>query len=242
MISPKRVRMAYSGSFSEKSDNATKSSSPATTKNQGKSRVLISALRPRARALDRDLVGLVLRARSTFGDRLGLAIEALLEELVDREIDEVAPGTGVDDHLVRVREHALDGVGVEPPPRHLRRLRVSRLELREPRCLTLRDRAHLRLVRQRILLYAGGGALRHRQDPVAVRLGLELEALLVGLRLVGIALGRDHGIRHLHVLEVHRGDRDAGVVEVEHALNELLGATRDLGPRRADQELIEGAA
>src|SRR5215471_17802492 len=169
MISPKRVRIAYSVSFTEKSENATKRSRKPTTKNQGKSRELMSALPPRARALDRDLVGLVL-GRATLGRGFGLSVEALLEKLLDREIDEVAPGARVDDHLVGVREHILDGLGVEPPPRHFRRLRVRRLELREPRRLAFRDRGDLRLISLRILLDAGGGALRHRQDAVAVRL------------------------------------------------------------------------
>src|SRR5215468_3905968 len=174
MISPKRVRIAYSVSFTEKSENATKRSRKPTTKNQGKSRELMSALPPRAGALDRNLVRLVLGLpRGAFGRGFGLAVEALLEKLLDREIDEVAPGARVDDHLVGVREHALDGLGVEPPAGHLRRLRVSRLELREPRRLAFRDRGDLRLVSLRILLDAGGGTLRHRQDAVAVRLGLE---------------------------------------------------------------------
>src|SRR5580765_1285441 len=174
MISPKRVRMAYSVSFTEKSENATKRSRKPTTKNHGKSRELMSALPPRARALDRDLVGLVLRGPGgTLSGGFGLAVEALLEEFLDREIDEVAPGARVDDHLVGVREHTLDGVGVEPPPGDLRCLRVRALELREPRSLPFRDRGHLGLVGLRILLDARGGALRHGQYAVAVRLGLE---------------------------------------------------------------------
>src|SRR6516164_6841818 len=115
MISPKRVRIANSVSFTEKNENATKRSRKPTTKNQGKSRELMSALPPRARALDRDLVGLVLGLPGgALGRGFGVAVEALLEELLDRQIDEVAPGAGIDDHLVGVREHTLDGVGVEP--------------------------------------------------------------------------------------------------------------------------------
>src|SRR6185437_5014186 len=101
MISPKRVRMAYSVSLTEKSENATKRSSPATTKNQGKSRELTSAFPPRAGAFDSHLVGLILRAaRAVLGACFRLAVDALLEELVDRQVDEIASGTRVDDHLV----------------------------------------------------------------------------------------------------------------------------------------------
>src|SRR6516164_838212 len=121
MIAPKRVRIAYSVSLTEKSENATNSSSPATTKNQGKRRELTSALPPRTGAFDGDLVGLILgAARGALGTCLGLGFDALLEQLVDGEIHEVVAGVRVDDHLVGMREHALDGVGVQPAPRDFR--------------------------------------------------------------------------------------------------------------------------
>src|ERR1700747_3054318 len=101
MMAPKRVRIAYSVSFTENSENATNSSSPATTKNQGKSRELISTLPPRTGALDRHLVGRILSTACPLGARLLLAVAALLEELVDRQIHEVVTGVAVDDHLVR---------------------------------------------------------------------------------------------------------------------------------------------
>src|SRR5215472_15568890 len=144
MMAPKRVRIAYSVSFTVKSENATNSSSPATTKNQGKRRELISTLPSRAGAFDRDLVrGILGAARGSFRARLRLAFDALLEQFLDREVDEVVPGVRVDDHLVRPREHVLDSVGVEPPPRHFGRLRVGPLELQEPRRLAFGDRGHL---------------------------------------------------------------------------------------------------
>src|SRR6516164_4565352 len=132
MIAANLERIAYSVSLTEKSENATKSSSPATTKNQGKRRELISALPPRAGAFDRDLVGLILGgARGTLGTCFGLALDALLEQLVDGEVHEVAAGARVDDHLVGMRQHVLDGVGIEPAPGDFRRLCVGPLELRE---------------------------------------------------------------------------------------------------------------
>src|SRR5690349_4739409 len=101
MISPKRVRIAYSVSLAEKSENATKSNSPATTKNQGKSRELTSALPPRTGAFDGHLVGLVLgRARAALAAGFTLAVDALLEKLIDRQVEEVAACARVDDHLV----------------------------------------------------------------------------------------------------------------------------------------------
>src|SRR6516225_3971476 len=243
MMAPKRVRIAYSVSLTVKSENATNSSSPATTKNQGKRRELISALPSRAAAFDRDLVrGILGTPGGSFRARLQLAFDALLEQLLDREVQEIVPGVRVDDHLVRPRQHVLDGVGVEAPPRHLRRLRIGRLELQETRRLAFGDRGHLCLVGLRILLDARGPTLRDRQNAIRIRLGLEDEALLVGLRLVGIALGGDYRVRHLHVLEVDGRDRDPGVVVIEHALDELLGAPCDLGPGGADEELIERAA
>src|SRR6516162_2205967 len=143
-MAPKRVRIAYSVSFTVKSENATNSSSPATTKNQGKRRELISALPSRAGAFDRDLVGRVLGARGIrFRARLLLAVEALLEQLLDREVEQVVAGVRVDDHLVRARQHVLDGVGVEAPARHFGRLHVGALELQEARRLAFRDRGHL---------------------------------------------------------------------------------------------------
>src|SRR6516162_11003695 len=100
MMAPKRVRIAYSVSFTVKSENATKSSNPATTKNQGKRRELISALPSRAGAFDRDLVRRLLGApRGAFGARLRLPVDALLEQLFDREVDEVVSGVRVDDDL-----------------------------------------------------------------------------------------------------------------------------------------------
>src|SRR6516165_5019849 len=132
MIAPNRVRIAYSVSLTEKSENATKSSSPATTKNQGKRRELISALPPRAGAFDRDPFGLILgAARGALGAPLGLALDALLEQLVDGEINEIVAGVRVDDHLVGMREHVLDGVGVEPAPGHFRCLGIGSLERSE---------------------------------------------------------------------------------------------------------------
>src|SRR6516225_7588399 len=146
MMAPKRVRIANSVSFTVKSENATKSSSPATTKNQGKRRELISALPPRAGALDRDLVGLILGgARGALGTCFGLALDALLEQLLDGEIHQVAAGARVDDHLVGMRQHVLDGVGVEPAPGDFRCLCISSLELSEARRLPFRDRRDLRL-------------------------------------------------------------------------------------------------
>ena len=164
------------------------------------------------------------------------------EQLVDRQVDHVAAGLAVDQHLVRAPEHALDRSMYMPAPRHLRRLRVGALELREARRLALGDRHHLRLVGLGVLLHARGGALRHRQDVVGVGLRLEDEAFLVGLGLVGVALRGNHRIRHLHVLEVDGGDRDAGVVVVERALDQLLGAAGDLRARAADLHVIERAA
>src|SRR5215469_2427871 len=155
MMAPKRVRIAYSVSLTVKSENATKSSSPATTKNQGKRRELISAFPSRAGPFDRDLVrGILDAARGSFRARLRLALDALLEQLLDREVDEVVPGVRVDDHLVRAGEHVLDGVGVEAAPRHFGRLRVGPLELQEARRLAFGDRRHLCLVGLRILLDA----------------------------------------------------------------------------------------
>src|SRR6516165_6280700 len=131
MIAPNRVRIAYSVSLTEKSENATKSSSPATTKNQGKRRELISALPPRAGALDRDLVGLILGgARGALGTCFGLALDALLEQLLDREVHEVAVGARVDDHFVGMPQHVLDGGGVEPAPGDFGCLCIGPLELR----------------------------------------------------------------------------------------------------------------
>src|SRR5579864_7075743 len=168
MMAPKRVRIAYSVSFTENSENATNSNRPATTKNQGKSRELISALPPRTRALDGHLVGRVLATARALRARLLLAVDAFLEELVDREIHEVVAGVAVDDHLVRPRQHRLDRIHVEPPAGDFRRLRIGAFELREARRLALRDRRHLRLVGLRILLHARGRALRGRQQAVGV--------------------------------------------------------------------------
>src|SRR5215472_10615176 len=165
MMAPKRVRIAYSVSLTVKSENATKSSSPATTKNQGKRRELISALPSRAGTFDRDLVGGVLGAtRGRFRTRLRLAVDALLEQFFDREVNEVVAGVRVDDHLVGPRQHVLDGVGVETPSRHFGRLRVGPLELQETRRLAFGDRGHLCLVGLRILLDARGRALRDWQN------------------------------------------------------------------------------
>src|SRR5215467_2764183 len=112
MMAPKRVRMANSVSLTLKSENATKSRSPATTKNHGKRRELISALRPRACAFDRHPFGLLDGAAGGgFGGNLLLTLDALLEQLVDRQVDEVVPRMRVDDHLVGARQHALDRIG-----------------------------------------------------------------------------------------------------------------------------------
>ena len=143
---------------------------------------------------------------------------------------------------MRARQHVLDRVHVQPPARDFRGLRVGRLELREARRLPLGERRDLRLVGLGILLHPQGGALRHGDDAVGVGLGFQDEALLVGLRLVGIALRGNHRVRHLHVLEIDRRDRDPRGVVIEGSLDQILGAPCHLGARRADQQVIEGAA
>src|SRR5438067_1716620 len=93
-----------------------------------------------------------------------------------------------------------------------------------------------------IVPVAQGAALRDGNDAVGVGLGLEDEALLVGLRLVGVALRGDLCAGHLHVLEARRRERSAGVVVLERMLDELLRTPGDLRPGRADQQLVQCAA
>ena len=123
----------------------------------------------------------------------------------------------------------------------LGRLRIRLCELREARGLSFGERHDLRVVAGRILLQARGAALRNGQHAVGVGLRFLHEALLIGERLVRVALRGDHRIGNLHVGQVHGGDGDSGIVEIERALDELLGALRDVRARRAHQHVIERA-
>ncbi len=143
---------------------------------------------------------------------------------------------------MRAGEDVLDGVHVQAATHDFGRQRVLLLELQEAGSLAFGDRGHPRLVSLRVLLHARGRAFGNGDDAVGGRLRLFDEALLIGERLVGIALRRDDRLGNLHVGEVYRRDRDAGVVEVERALNEFFGPPRDLRPGRADQHIIERAA
>src|SRR5450631_3246859 len=96
------------------------------------------------------------------------------------------------------------------------------------------------MVAGRVLLESRRAALCYGDDAVRVGLRLLHEALLVGKRLVGIALRGNHGVRHLHVGEIHRSHGDAGIVEIERALNELLRQLRDMRAGGANQHIIQG--
>src|SRR5579862_3173516 len=128
MMAPKRERMAYSVSFTEKSENAAKISRMPAAMNTGNSRELISA--PPAACFDRDPFRFLGCACGGL-DRLVLAPRALREELVDRQVDEIVARVSVDQHLVCSRQHVLDRVGIEPAARHVWCLLIGRLELRE---------------------------------------------------------------------------------------------------------------
>src|SRR5260221_7081085 len=172
----------------------------------------------RARArLRRRLAARALR-RLRFGERRRAA---LLHDLVERQVEQVARAAIVHHDLVGRGQDLLHGLDVDALARHRRRLGVFRHHLPEARGVALGCGDDPAAVALRLLLQARGGAARLRNDVVGVGLALVHLALAVLARLDCIVERHLHLFGRLRGLDGHRAHRDAGGVAVVNRLHHL---------------------
>src|SRR5437763_3835231 len=112
---------------------------------------------------------LCANSASLIASRLRLLRGPLARRAVKLQVGHDAgagPGAGINDGLVGAAEHVLHGFEINPLPRHVRRLLVLFVNLREPRRLTLGFGDGLFAIGFGILGDFGGAAARFRHDPV----------------------------------------------------------------------------
>ena len=182
----------------------------------------LAAPAPAAAAARRRRAG-TARARRPRG-----AGAALLDQLVERQVEQAAAGLLVDQHLGRVAEHRLHHVEVEALARDAGRLLVLDEDLAEARRVALGALHDLGLVAVGLLEQPRRVAAGARHDVVGVGLALVPEALAVLAGLDRVVERRLHLVGRLHVLQRHLLHVDAGLVAVEHLLHQLLGRLGDL--------------
>ena len=153
---------------------------------------------------------------------------ALLEQLVERQIEEIAAGLLVDQHLARVAEHHLHGVDVEALAGDSGRLRVFGEDLPEARRVAFRPLHDRGEVAVRFFEEPRRVAARARHDVVGIRLSFVAEAVAVLARLHRVVECRLHLVRRLDALQRDFLYEDARFIAVEHVLHQLLGGFGDL--------------
>ncbi len=116
----------------------------------------------------------------------------------------------------------LHGLDVDPLARDAGRVLVLRVDLVEARGLALGLLHGLRLVALGFLDDGGRGAARLRHHLVGVALSLVAQPLLVLLGRRHVAEGRNDLLGRIDRQQLHLQDEDAGVVVVQHLLDQVL--------------------
>jgi hypothetical protein len=151
-----------------------------------------------------------------------------LDDLVERQVQQIASSLGVDQDLRCARQDLLHHVQIEPVARHLGRLVVLDQYLPEPGSLAFGIGDNALTVTVGFLGQPRGRTARFRNDIVEIRLPFVLLPLEVLLGAHGVVERRLHLLGGLRVLHGHLADRDAGLVAVEDLLHQGLCRHRDL--------------
>src|SRR5258706_4193861 len=168
------------------------------------------------------------RRRPLRGLRLGgQRGAALLHQLVERQVEDVAGAAVVHHDLVGRGQHLLDRLEVDALAGHGRRLRVLGEHLLEARGVALGAGDDALLVALGLLLQARSVAAGARDHVVGVGLALVLLLLAVLAGLHRVVERGLHLLGRLRRLDRHRLHRDAGAVAVVDRLHQLARADRD---------------
>src|SRR5690606_23723441 len=178
------------------------------------------------------------RQAGAAGGRLAL----LLQQLVERQVHDVAAALGGDQHLGCGAQHLFHGFEIEALAGDARRARVLGEQLGEARALALGLGDHFGAVSFRVLDAAGGRTAGARHDVVGVLLRFQFQPFLVLARLDGVTHRRLHWRREVGVLQVHGSHFQAGAIVVQRLLHELARLLRDLGAACAEDEIEVVAA
>ena len=165
----------------------------------------------------------------------------MFEQLVDRQINEIAVALGIDDHLLARLEYRLDGLDVQALARDCRCSFVLGEQLQKALSITFRFGDFRRAIRLRILDPPDGLAARARNAIVRIRLRFARQPIAVFARTNRIFLRRLHFRRHFDVLKIDGRDFDAGLVCIERSLDEFLRPLDDFLSTRLEN-IVERAA
>jgi hypothetical protein len=173
----------------------------------------------------------------------------LLQQPIERQVQQVRTTAALDHDLADVRVHRLHRFEVQAVARDRGRLLVLGQHRTEALRITLGLGGDRGAMRFGLLAQARGCTLRLRNLVGRIGLTFILQPVTVGAGLEGIVERRLHLLRHLHALHVDVVDQDAGVQAVQLLLDRLhqtdrqrralfvehgidVGATDDLSHRR----------